>query len=382
MRSMVGGGRWRGSWGVVSALVRLSLRRGAGESGESGGQGGFGAFDYGAGQDGGDGEGVDRRHGGVDFTEPLRELRRGARIDDAAEADPAMGGGAHGAVFARGVDGGACAFGGRHVPGGPAGHLSLGWRVSSPPAVWLWSSKSTTPSAPTRTEPKGSLSVASAASAGLDGADQVLEIGLVHGIPLCWWFEIARDGGEVQWPITMPRRRLPGARHLKIVDTHRPVGGSSDHGRELGAPVPRRSARALRDGGEPGAALPALAAVTSDTVYRSYLVGGTTERAIVRYMRQHPYRSNSGHALCEYPAQLQSQGRDARGRRHVPGRRHRSHHRLHDHAAEIVEPRRADGERQTLIRRLCRFHTAARGASSRELRAGAAAAISRPRRDG
>lgn len=47
-----------------------------------------------------------------------------------------------------------------------------------------------------------------------------------------------------------------------------------------------------------GGALPTLAAVTFDTVYRSYLVGGTTERAIVRYMRQHPYRGDSGHAYA------------------------------------------------------------------------------------
>lgn len=44
--------------------------------------------------------------------------------------------------------------------------------------------------------------------------------------------------------------------------------------------------------------LPASAGVTSDTSYRSYNVGGTTERGIVRYMRQHPFRGDNGHAYA------------------------------------------------------------------------------------
>jgi predicted secreted Zn-dependent protease len=44
--------------------------------------------------------------------------------------------------------------------------------------------------------------------------------------------------------------------------------------------------------------LPASAGVTYDTVHRSYHVSGTTEKSIVRYMRQHPYRGDNGHAYA------------------------------------------------------------------------------------
>jgi len=44
--------------------------------------------------------------------------------------------------------------------------------------------------------------------------------------------------------------------------------------------------------------VPALAAVTMDTTYRHYKVGGTTEREIVKYMKQHPYAGDSGHAYA------------------------------------------------------------------------------------
>jgi predicted secreted Zn-dependent protease len=46
------------------------------------------------------------------------------------------------------------------------------------------------------------------------------------------------------------------------------------------------------------ATLPAGATVTSDTTYRYYNVGGTTEREIVRYMRSHPYQGDNGHAYA------------------------------------------------------------------------------------
>ncbi|MEQ1771905.1 MAG: DUF922 domain-containing protein [Devosia sp.] len=44
--------------------------------------------------------------------------------------------------------------------------------------------------------------------------------------------------------------------------------------------------------------VPADGAVTSRTKYQSYKVGGTTEKGIVSYMRQHPYRGDSGHAYA------------------------------------------------------------------------------------
>jgi predicted secreted Zn-dependent protease len=46
------------------------------------------------------------------------------------------------------------------------------------------------------------------------------------------------------------------------------------------------------------AAVPTIAAVTIDTQYRYYKIGGTTEREIVRYMKQHPYTGDSGHAYA------------------------------------------------------------------------------------
>jgi predicted secreted Zn-dependent protease len=45
-------------------------------------------------------------------------------------------------------------------------------------------------------------------------------------------------------------------------------------------------------------ALPVSAAVTSDTQYRTYSIGGTTEKTIVRYMRQHPYKGDHGDAYA------------------------------------------------------------------------------------
>jgi predicted secreted Zn-dependent protease len=45
-------------------------------------------------------------------------------------------------------------------------------------------------------------------------------------------------------------------------------------------------------------AVPAIAAVTTDTHYRYYSIGGTTEKTIVRYMRQHPYRGDHGDAYA------------------------------------------------------------------------------------
>ncbi len=45
-------------------------------------------------------------------------------------------------------------------------------------------------------------------------------------------------------------------------------------------------------------ALPASAGVTTSTQYRSYKVGGTTEKGIVRYMRSHPYMGDNGHAYA------------------------------------------------------------------------------------
>ncbi|MEQ1902112.1 MAG: DUF922 domain-containing protein [Devosia sp.] len=45
-------------------------------------------------------------------------------------------------------------------------------------------------------------------------------------------------------------------------------------------------------------AFPASAGVTNDMVVRYYSVGGTTEKSIVRYMRQHPYRGDNGHAYA------------------------------------------------------------------------------------
>gem|GEM_PF-369271 len=64
-----------------------------------------------------------RRH--AQFAEPGHGLIRRARVDDPAEADPAMGCRAHRAVFARGVDGGAGALRGRQVFTRPAGQLEL-----------------------------------------------------------------------------------------------------------------------------------------------------------------------------------------------------------------------------------------------------------------
>lgn len=43
---------------------------------------------------------------------------------------------------------------------------------------------------------------------------------------------------------------------------------------------------------------PVSAGVTSDTRYRTYSIGGTTEKTIVRYMRQHPYRGDHGDAYA------------------------------------------------------------------------------------
>ncbi|HWA18113.1 MAG TPA: DUF922 domain-containing protein [Devosia sp.] len=44
--------------------------------------------------------------------------------------------------------------------------------------------------------------------------------------------------------------------------------------------------------------LPVGAAMVSDTQYRYYSVGGTTEKTIVRYMRQHPFKGDHGDAYA------------------------------------------------------------------------------------
>ncbi|MEO6396628.1 MAG: DUF922 domain-containing protein [Devosia sp.] len=52
-------------------------------------------------------------------------------------------------------------------------------------------------------------------------------------------------------------------------------------------------------------AVPANAGATFRTDYRYYSVGGTTERAIVSYMRQHPYTGNTGHAYANIKHRFQ-----------------------------------------------------------------------------
>ena len=96
------------------------------EVAEAGGEGGVGAFDPAVGEDIGDRQSADGRGGYADFGQPAGQLPDGAGIDDAAEADPAMGGGAHRAMFAGGVDGGTGALFGRQVFGGPAGDVEFG----------------------------------------------------------------------------------------------------------------------------------------------------------------------------------------------------------------------------------------------------------------
>jgi len=53
------------------------------------------------------------------------------------------------------------------------------------------------------------------------------------------------------------------------------------------------------------ATIPAHATVSSDTSYRSYSVGGTNEREIVRYMRAHPYQGSTGHAYANLKHRFQ-----------------------------------------------------------------------------
>src|SRR5690606_37835139 len=50
----------------------------------------------------------------------------GGDVDDATESDPTVGGGAHGAVLTRGVDGGASSLLGGQSGGRPAGEFELG----------------------------------------------------------------------------------------------------------------------------------------------------------------------------------------------------------------------------------------------------------------
>src|SRR5690606_4080193 len=57
--------------------------------------------------------------------EPVLELGRGGDVDDPSQTDPGMGGGAHGAVLARGVDRGSRPFLWGEVFGGPTGELEL-----------------------------------------------------------------------------------------------------------------------------------------------------------------------------------------------------------------------------------------------------------------
>src|SRR5690606_19550512 len=57
--------------------------------------------------------------------QPLAELRGGRDVDDVPEPDPGVGGGAHGAVLAGGVDGGGGALLGGEMSRGPAGELEL-----------------------------------------------------------------------------------------------------------------------------------------------------------------------------------------------------------------------------------------------------------------
>src|SRR5690606_7522757 len=67
----------------------------------------------------------DRRRRQAELAEPAGELLRRRDIDDAAEAHPSMGCGAHGAVLPGGVDGGGGALVWTHVRCRPTGEGEL-----------------------------------------------------------------------------------------------------------------------------------------------------------------------------------------------------------------------------------------------------------------
>ena len=91
-----------------------------------GGKFGDGSLDDGISDDVPDREVADTAGSDTKFLMPLDKLLEGTDVDDAPETDPTVGGCAHRAVLAGGVDGGGLALVGGHVGGGPACELELG----------------------------------------------------------------------------------------------------------------------------------------------------------------------------------------------------------------------------------------------------------------